>query len=319
MALLPYIIFAGGLVALVFGGDWLVKGAVALAERFSVPPLVIGLTIVAFGTSAPELVISLQAALSGSGALAIGNVVGSNIANVLLVLGAPALIAVISSNEAGLKRSLFYLMAVTALFVFELQSGEINRWNGLLLLGCLALFLAQQFLVARNDGVAPLTGGDDYHDELGPLPKSMGRTLLLLLAGIITLPLAAHFTVSSAVTIAEQWMVPEEVIGLTIVAIGTSLPELATGISAARNGNSAVGIGNVIGSNFFNIAAIIGITAVITPIPVGAHVLKFDIWAMVLTTVLLIAFPLFRLQIGRGLGALLLLSYVGYLAFTVAL
>lgn len=314
--MLSYILFAIGLYLLMLGGNWLVKGAVAVAERLGIAPLIIGLTIVAFGTSAPELVISLNAALTGSGGLAVGNVVGSNIANVLLVLGAPALIAVISCQDKGLKTSLVFLMGITAIFTFQLMSGNLGRLDGTLLLICLAAFLFQQYISARRQHAEEL---DNYRDEIGHVPQRTWRVAMFLALGLITLPIAAHLTVSSAVDIAVQWQVPEEIIGLTVIAIGTSLPELATGISAARFGNASVAVGNVIGSNIFNIAAIMGITAFVTNVPVGGHVVEFDVWVMIGTTMLLILLPLAKLRIGKILGSVMLVGYAAYLAFTFGL
>ena len=310
-----YPIFAAGLVFLMLGGDWLVKGAVGVAEKFGIPSLVIGLTIVAFGTSAPELVISLDAALAGAPGIAIGNVVGSNIANVLLVLGVPALIATITGVQEGMKPTLTFLIVTAIIFTYYLLQGEIDRMAGLVLLLCLALFLAQQFFFAKNN--QEQDGDDDYHDEIGEVPSKWGPIIFFLLLGMVTLPLAAHATVLSASAIAKSWHVSDAVIGLTIVAFGTSLPELATGISAARSGNASLGLGNVIGSNLFNMAAIIGITAAVVPIPVDPHIIQFDVWIMGLSTLLLLALPVLKLQINRAGGIVLLSCYMAYMVFTV--
>ena len=314
--MLVYFLFAAGLILLLLGGDWLVKGAVGLAEKLGISPLIIGLTIVALGTSAPEMVISLQAALSGSGALAVGNVVGSNIANVLLVLGVPAIISRISAVDDAVRGTVFFLTGVTLIFMLQLYNGPLSRFDGLILLLFLGVFLFQQFMNAkRSQGPS-----DDYHDEIGSVPTSNWIIGGLILAGLITLPIGATLTVDAAVEIARKWNVSEDVIGLTIVAIGTSLPELATGIMAARQNKTSVAIGNVIGSNLFNIAAIMGVTATVAgSVPVSGHIIGFDMWIMLAATLFLIAMPFMRLSIGRTAGSLLALAYVAYLIVTALL
>jgi len=314
--MLVYVYFCLGLVALLVGGDCLVKGAVGLAEKFAISPLIIGLTIVALGTSAPELVISVQAALAGSGELAVGNVVGSNIANVLLVLGLPALIVSIKSQDDAIHGTLFFLSGLTALFMLLMYWGPISRFDGVLLLACLVAFLVTQFINARRSREAT----DDYHDEIGAVPSSNKVITMLLIAGLISLPVGAGLTVDSAIEIAQRWTVPEEVIGLTIVAFGTSLPELVTGIMAARHNNTSLALGNVVGSNLFNIAAIMGTTAVIAgDVSVGQHIIGFDMWVMLAATMFLIALPVLKLTIGRIGGVLLTATYIAYLVATVVI
>ena len=311
-----YLLFIFGLVLLVVGGDWLVKGAVGLAEKLSIPPLIIGLTIVAFGTSAPELVISLRAALSGNGGIAVGNVVGSNIANVLLVLGVPALFASIACAEKDLKTSLFFLIGLTVVFMLQMTYGPINRIDGLLLLVCLVAFLTQQILAARRHQKS--SSDEVYKEEVGSVPTNNLIIGGFMISGLIALPLGATFTVDSAVEIATRWNISKEVIGLTVVAIGTSLPELATGIMAARQNNASVAVGNIIGSNLFNIAAIMGITATVTNVPVGAHIINFDMWVMLGATLLLIALPIFKVTLKRRAGLVLTAAYLAYLLTTAA-
>ncbi|NKB51276.1 MAG: calcium/sodium antiporter [Rhizobiaceae bacterium] len=327
--MLVYLLFALGLVLLLVGGDWLVKGAVGVAEKFGISPLIIGLTIVALGTSAPELVISLQAALAGSGELAVGNVVGSNIANVLLVLGIPAIIATTTRQNDAIGTTLFFLVGLTGIFMLQMSQSPISRTDGFLLLVCLTAFLVQQFINARrsrNGGSGSGSGEvktepqDDYHDEIGNVPTSNKIIGLLLIAGLIALPIGASITVDAAIEIARRWTVPEEVIGLTIVAIGTSLPELATGIMAARHNNGSVALGNVVGSNLFNIAAIMGATAFIAgDVSVGQHIISFDMWVMLAATLFLIALPVFKLSIGRTGGILLTGTYLAYLVATAVI
>lgn len=318
--MLVYLLFGAGLALLVVGGDWLVRGAVGLAEKLAIPPVIIGLTIVAFGTSAPELVISVKAAVGGSGGLAVGNVVGSNIANVLLVLGVPAIIAPIVSPRDDVKTTLVFLIVLTIIFMVQMSQGPIGRIDGLVLLVGLAGFLFLQFRkarTARSNGSATAEGpAGDYHDEVSHVPVRSLTIAAFLAAGIVALGIGASLTVDSAVEIAARWNVPEEVIGLTIVAIGTSLPELATGIMAARNNSGSVAIGNIVGSNLFNIAAIMGITTVVAPVVAGDHIVRFDMWAMLVTTLFLIALPIAGMTIGRKAGILLTALYLLYLAAT---
>lgn len=318
--MLVYFLFCLGLVLLLVGGGWLVKGAVGLAEKFGISPLIIGLTIVALGTSAPELVISLQAALAGSGELAVGNVVGSNIANVLLVLGVPAIIARMTSQDDAIQGSLFFLIGLTGIFMLQMYWAPISRVDGFLLLLCLTAFMLQQFVNARRSNKNNGDPTGDYHDEIGSVPKSNKVITLLLITGLIALPIGASITVDAAIEIARRWTVPEEIIGLTIVAIGTSLPELATGIMAARHNNTSVALGNVVGSNLFNIAAIMGATAFIAgDVEVGQHIIGFDMWVMLAATLLLIALPVFKLSIGRTGGTLLTGTYLAYLVVTAVI
>lgn len=314
--MLVYALFALGLIGLLFGGDFLVKGAVGLAQRIGISPLIVGLTIVAFGTSAPELLISLDAALKGSGGLAVGNVVGSNIANVLLVLGVPALISQVDCGQKGAGRTIIFLIGVTILFVFLMSDGELSRLDAGILLALLLVFLVQQGLKARSEANEDLVA--ELEDEVGDVPQEWWRIAAYTLGGLILLPLGARFTVDSAVEIAEAIGVSQEVIGLTIVAIGTSLPELATGVMAARQNESSVAIGNVIGSNFFNIAAIMGVTGLVVPLPVGGHIMQFDVWVMLAVTGLLALVAATNYCIGRWTGAVLSLLYLAYLGVTAS-
>ena len=314
--MLVYLLFILGLVLLLIGGDWLVKGSVGLAEKLSIPPLIIGLTIVAFGTSAPELVISLRAALSGNGGISVGNVVGSNIANVLLVLGVPALFASISCAGKNMNSTLFFLTGLTIVFMIQMGFGPISMIDGMLLLACLIAFLTVQFRSARSH--KQNSAEDDYKDEVGSVPSNPLAISGYMIAGLIALPFGASVAVDSAVEIATLWDISKEVIGLTVVAIGTSLPELATGIMAARQNNASVAVGNVIGSNIFNIAAIMGVTATVTAVPVGPHIVRFDMWIMFAATLLLVGLSIFNVTLKKAAGIALTSAYVAYLLATAA-
>lgn len=308
--LIDLLLLLTGMVLLVLAGNALIKGAVGLAENLGISPLVIGLTVVAFGTSAPELFVSVQAALGGAPGIAVGNVVGSNIANVLLVLGLPALIAPIDPNQPGLRRNLTAMLAITAVALWLLSNGHIGRLEGLLMFAALCAFIAWQVHTARAG--APAAAGD-IHDEVGEVPHGSGAIAGYLAAGLVGLPLAAHLTVSGAVGIAERFGVSDAVIGLTVVAIGTSLPELATTLVAAIKRSGAVAIGNVVGSNIFNIAGILGLTTLIAPVQVDPRIVSIDMWVMLATTVLVAALGYARIAAGKALGIAMLAAFVAYL------
>ena len=324
--LLDYLSLTGGLLLLLAAGDALVRGAVGVAARLGVPPLVIGLTIVAFGTSAPELLISVQAALAGIGGIAIGNVVGSNIANVLLVLGLPALLVATPCDEEGAAANSLFMVAVTTVFIAQCAFTPIGRGDGVILLMFLALFLGimawrthQHKQEAANGAMPP----DDVSglDEAEPSVQTKPFWLILafLVAGLLGLPAGAHVTVAAASDIARAWGVTEAAIGLTVVALGTSLPELATTLNAAVRRHAAVALGNVIGSNVFNLLAIIGITATIVPIDVPPQIMQFDIWVMLTAALLIASLALFRATISRLAGLAMILAYVIYIGAVFAI
>jgi len=303
--LLDLVMIAGGLVLLVFAGDALVKGAVNLSLRLGIPAMIVGLTVVAFGTSAPELIVSVQAVLAGVPSLALGNVVGSNIANILLVLGVPALIAAIPI-ERDLTRDYAIMIAASVLFIALAFTGSFGVWQALVLLGGLALMLGDCFARARRQRITvdALEGADEGISGL--------RIATYLVLGLIGLPLGAHFLVEGAVNVARVVGVSEAVIGLTLVAVGTSLPELATTVAAALRREAGVALGNVLGSNVFNLLGIIGIAGLVGAIPVPVEMLQIDLWVMLGSSVLLGGFIWFRRDISRAWGAVLLFIYAAY-------
>ncbi|MCR9139172.1 MAG: calcium/sodium antiporter [Alphaproteobacteria bacterium] len=309
--MISFAILIAGLALLLFAGDYLVRGAVALAEKLGVSPLIIGLTIVALGTSAPELFVSLEAAFNDASGIAIGNVVGSNIANVLLVLGAPALIRPVDCRENGLGFSLTVMGVLTALFMIMMMSGKLSHLNGLVLLSILGIFLVWQFRTVRKNLSAP--GMSDYHDEIDEVPTQNSRIAAYLLFGMIGLPIGASLTVNGAVDIARMLGVSEAVIGLTIIAIGTSLPELVTTVMAAWRRSGAVAIGNVVGSNIFNIGGILGITSIVHPLLVPPRIVYLDMWIMAAVTILLVVLALGSRPITKTGGIILLALFVGYI------
>lgn len=304
-----------GLILLVFAGDYLVKGAVGLAENIGIPPLIIGLTIVAFGTSAPELVISLNSALSGLPDIATGNVIGSNIANVLLVMGLPALLSPLHAQQKGLARNVAIMLAFTLAFMWLISDGLITRLEGAGLFVGLLLFLLVQIVRARsaiNDDETD-DSPEDYIGEIGEAPHSTGMIAVFLIGGLIGLPIAAHMTVTGASFIASSFGVSQAVIGLTIVAIGTSLPELATTVSAAMRRETDVALGNIIGSNIFNIAAIMGVTGMVVNIPVAEVLISRDMWVMLAASVALAVICFARITTGKVIGTGMLIAYAVFL------
>ncbi len=308
---MTYLMGAVGLTLLLIGGDVLVRGAVSLAESLSIPPLVIGLTVVAFGTSAPELVVSLNAVLAGVPKLAIGNIVGSNIANVLLVLGLPALIFPIACAEVGVRRDAMFMIGVSAAFIILCWTGEIRLWQGLIMVVMLAGYLIWSYRDARKKS---RNGNVDLDlDEIGPATQDWRVAAMYIVGGFAGLIAGSELLVDGAVTIARGYKISDEVIGLTLVAIGTSLPELATSMIAAIRRHGEVAIGNVVGSNLFNILAIMGITAMVKPVPVPAQFLHFDLWIMLAAAVAIAPFALRCRPIGRITGVVFLFAYLAYL------
>ncbi len=307
---LDFLKMFGGFVYLLMGGELLVRGALGLSKESKIPPVVVGMTVVAMGTSAPELLVSTFSALSGYPGIAIGNVVGSNIANVLLVLGLPVLIYPIATNQEGIGKQTGLMVAVSLLLIVLCLLEPITFWEGILL-----VFILMCFLIFTTRGVVMMPGLDDAEEEMDQalLPSYPSTIILLIVLGAIALPVGANLVVEGGVGLARNWGVSEAVIGLSLIALGTSLPELSTTIIAALHKSSDVAIGNVVGSNLFNILAILGITAMLTDIPVDAQFLRFDLWVMLGTTVLLWVYVLAKKSIGKISGIVFLAGYFSYL------
>ena len=311
---MEYLLTGVGLAILLFAGDALVKGAVNLSLRLGIPALIVSLTVVAFGTSAPELLIAISAVLEDAPGIAVGNVVGSNTANVLLVLGLPALIAGLHTSHFEARSNYIFMVFASVLFVAGAFFGPITWVHGVVYLSLLAVFLGN----AMREALA-------HREELelvapeGADPKMSRRMITFyLLVGIIGLPLGAELLVEGSVDIARELGVRESVIGLTLIAVGTSLPELATSVVAALRRNADIAIGNVIGSNLFNVLAIAGAASLFGPMPVDRGILEFDIWVMLGSTLLLAPFIFLRKDIGRLLGALLVALYACYVVSILA-
>ncbi|MBT53637.1 MAG: sodium:proton exchanger [Mameliella sp.] len=306
-----------GLVILLLAGDALVKGAVNVSLRMGIPALIVSLTIVAFGTSAPELLISIKAALDNAPGIALGNVVGSNTANVLLVLGVPGLITIMHTSQCDTRSSYVQMMGATLVFIALAFRGVFDMVAGIGLLALLVVILGGQVRAALRHR-AKGDVDDDLEDPEGADPDMPWWKIGLFLAlGLIGLPLGADLLVDSAEEIARMYGVPDAVIGLTLVALGTSLPELATTVMAAIRRQADVAIGNVIGSNLFNLLAIIGVASLIAPIRVGPGFLQFDLWVMLGASALLMPFVFFGRDIGRGWGVLLSGLYVSYVVIVL--
>ena len=309
-----YLQVLAGFVLLLGGAEIMVRGAIGLADRLGISKMVIGMTVVAFGTSAPELLVSLNAALSGSAGLALGNVIGSNIANIWLVLGAAGLLLPIACAPGALIRDGYILLAGTGAFLALAMTGLIGLVQGLILVVLFAGFLAYSFWREKfsNDEAAQV----HIHEaeEYEAVPQSIGLAAVLLIVGFGGLFLGSEWLVEGGVAIARSFGVSEAVIGLTIIAFGTSLPELAASVVAALRRHADVALGNVVGSNIFNIVGIVGIVAIVAPLEVPVRVMQFDIWIMVVATLALMPFMIGRrLTLGRIDAAIYLVLYVAYI------
>jgi cation:H+ antiporter len=315
--LLLDVLYAGfGLIILLLAGDALVKGAVNLSLRLGIPALIVSVTVVAFGTSAPELLIAIKAVLDGVPGLALGNVVGANTANILLILGVPALIFGLGVSS-DTRRSYIFMFIGTLLFIGLGFAGPYVWWHGLILLAGLGLILvdaarsAQAHRRATADALAAQDGQDSLEEADPGMP--IWQVILFLLLGLIGLPFGADLFVDGAVAIARDVGISETVIGLSFVAIGTTLPELATTVMAALRRHADVAIGNVIGSNMFNLMGIIGVAALVGPIPVDPVILRLDLWVMLAATLALAPFVFLRWPMGRAVGAVFTALYLAYL------
>ncbi len=309
-----FAILVVGIILLIAAGDFLVRGAAALARKFGIPALIVGLTIVAFGTSAPELVVSVQAVLAGASEMAIGNVIGSNIANVLLVLGLPALIMAIPTDTPGVTRNAFIaVMAAVIMIVIISVHSPLMRIQGAILFAGIIAYLTWMFGLAKSGSDDPALKEIAEIDDMGGMPAKTWLSVTFILGGIIGLAIGGNMIVSSGTQIASVFGVSDEVVGLTLVAIGTSLPELATVIVAAWRRETEVAIGNVLGSNIFNIFAVLGAAALTGPVVIPADLLVFDVWVMLAASVALLALIITRKPVGRATGAIFFGGYILYI------
>lgn len=308
-----------GLAILVWSADVFIDGAVALANKLNVPSFLIGVIILGLGTSAPEMIVSMLAALEGSPELALGNAYGSNIVNIALVLGATVLISPIIIRKSIINRDMPLLLLVTAVAAWQLSDGVLSNTDGIVLIVLLVVVLGIQIILSLHEGNHEHEG--DTVEETAKAEHSMAQGLGRLFLGLLVLILSSRAIVWGAIELATLWGLSELIIGLTIVAIGTSLPELVASLSAARKGEHDMALGNIIGSNVFNTLGVVGVAALIAPITPSSIILSRDILAMGLLTLLLFAMCLFAFKtkraFGRTSGTTLVLFFVGYTVWLI--
>jgi len=306
-----YIQVVAGFIILVAGAEFLVRGAVNMADRLGIPPIVVGMTVVAIGTSAPELVVSLKAIIAGASGLALGNLVGSNIANVLLILGATCALKPIVDHPGSTAMDGYVLLGGSIIFAGLCMVGELSLLAGLVLLFAFFAFLGATYWRDTRDPEAAAELVEEVEDLRGD-PKPLPLTFGFVVGGLIGLIFGAELLVRGGTDIAREFGVSEEVIGLTLFAVGTSLPELAASLVAAFRGHPAVAIGNVVGSNLFNILGVGGVIASVATIPVAKQITDFDIWIMLGSTIVLLPVLIWGWRVWRSVGILLLVAYAGY-------
>ena len=299
----------GGLVLLAFAGDFLVNGAVRLGRQAGLSPLIAGIFIVGFGTSAPEMIVALDAAQSGYPSLALGNIVGSNIANILLVMALPAIISPVIAGGWGQGRAFIAMALATAAWIVTLTFEGLNPGIGTLFITALVLYAVYTLLSAR----AAAKSGVDIGIETTPPTMSIGRAIAYLIIGMIGLPIGANLIVDSGQEIAEFYKVPPEIIGITLLAVGTSLPEIAAGVAAALRSKTDVLVGNVLGSNIFNILGAGGLISFFGPLNAPISFTNYDHWIMACAALLVGLFIFAKGRIGRMFGIIILLLYCIYI------
>ena len=321
MTLMTFVYLIAGLVLLVAGAEVLVRGAARLAAQFGIPPLIIGLTVVAFGTSAPETAVSVQSAFNGSGDLAIGNVIGSNIANVLLILGVTALVAPLLVSRQLIRLDVPIMIGASLVTYALAWDGSLSRLDGALLFAGVLTYTA--FLIISSRREKKNEAGDEFEDEYGlheaPKPYAWAINAGLVIVGLVLLVGGANFLVEGAVTLARALGISELVIGLTVVAIGTSLPELATSILAAIKGERDIAVGNIVGSNIFNLLCVLGLASLVSPaaISVSPNALAFDFPVMIAVAVACLPIFFAGYRINRWEGLLFLAYYVAYTLYLI--
>lgn len=310
---LSFVKFVGGLAVLIFAGEALVKGAVGVAKRMQVSSLVIGMTVVSIGTSAPELLVSIQAAVNDLPDIAIGNVIGSNIANIALVLGITVIIFPIAISRSTIRFNWPVMMGASILFYLFILDNILVWWEGIIFVGLLALIIVSMIRTSRKEEKAEKAKLSDGESN----KPGLWKMLVFIAVGMAGLVFGADWLLDGAVEIAKAFNVSEHVIGVTIVAFGTSVPELATSAVAAFRKESDISVGNLIGSNLFNILAILGITSIVHEIPVSENVLQSDIFWMLGISLILLPIMLIGKKVGRVSGAILLVSYITYILFVL--
>lgn len=303
------LLFAIGMTLLYCGSEWMVKGSSSLAFSFSIRPAIVGLTVVAFATSAPELLVSLIAACKGSSGISLGNILGSNVANIGLVLGTSALIMPLAVGRGLVRREIPYMIGVTGLFWLVCLDGQIGRIDGMILLAALGVFLIMGVMTARKNGIKEM-----------PVPdrgkRKILRVMFFILMGMTGLLVGANLMVKSAIFMARQFGLSEAFIGLSIVAVGTSLPELATSVVAGARRESDISVGNVIGSNIFNICLVIGTIGLFNPMSVDMELMRFEFPAMFILSFVIFFFSRIGFMISRIEGLFYVLSFFSFVGLS---
>lgn len=309
--LFQILLLAAGFALLIKGADWFVDGSSSIASRFGIPQLVIGLTIVAMGTSSPEAAVSITAAFSGNADITVGNIVGSNILNILIILGLSAAIVPIAVAKSTIRYEIPFMVLVTGLLLLLGLDGTIGLVDGIIFIVIFAAYLAYLFIMAKKD--MDKDGGNEESVKQLALPKA----IIFVIIGLAMIVFGSNVTVDAASKIAEMFGMDERFIGLTVVALGTSLPELFTSVSAARKGNADIAIGNIVGSNIFNILFICGISALIIPIPFAQNFV-FDVIIAIAAAVLLgVCCIIGKSRLRRWSGILMLVCYAAYFAVII--
>ncbi|ARA94750.1 MAG: sodium:calcium antiporter [Bacteroidetes bacterium] len=309
--LLDLLIFVAGLVILYLGAEWLVRGAASLALEYGIRPLVVGLTVVALGTSMPEFVLNFFAVLSNEDSLALGNIVGSNICNIALILGTSAVVLPLTVAPGTLKREYAIMLLVTGVFYLVALDGVISQLDGLLLVAGLVAFVGYLIVDSRRRTEPPIPPAED-------LPQAPGwKKALMLLGGVTFLAVGAHLMVTAAQSIAHQMGIDPVVVGLTVLAVGTSLPELAASVVSAIKKEADLSVGNVLGSNMLNVLFVVGLLALFKPMTVEPAAIQIHFPVMIAFSVLLFPLAWTGYRISRLEGGMLLTGFVGYIAYLV--
>lgn len=314
--IIDFLMIAGGLIFLYLGGEGLLKGSISLALKFGLSKFIVSAIIIGFGTSLPELTVSVGAALKGSSDIALGNIVGSNIANIILILSIGILIFPLAMKGNAVKRDALVMVGASVLLCVMAVTGTLTFILGAILFSALIAYVGVSYVMDKkqsssSSATQAITTGEETKKILSPL-----LMFVYIVFGLLFLVIGAKLMVDGAIALARDFAIPEAIIGLTVVAVGTSLPELAATLVSAIKKQGDMIIGNILGSNIFNILGILGITAMIKPISVDAHMLNFDIWFMLGVAIFLAALLwVKRPLLGRVTGSVMLLVYVGYIGF----
>lgn len=311
---LAFLMILTGFILLMAGAEYAVRGSVAIANKMNIPPLIIGMTIVAFGTSAPEFVVSISAAMSGSAGISLGNVIGSNIANLMLILGLTAMIYPVKCVRSTFMKDYAVLFGVTLMFAFFALTGTLVRWQGIIMLLILLIFLFYNYDSARKNDET-ITEANTANSPLSK--KSWWMISAITVAGLAAVVYGADILVDGAVRLAKMLGVSDDIIGLTIIAFGTSLPELAASGMAAFRRQNDVALGNIIGSNIWNIVFIMGATSTIVDVDVPSQFIHYDIWVMLGSTLLLLPLMYTKNRLSRGEGLVFVIGYIFYIVSQV--